>query len=120
MNINLHNESKPVVFSTVAVNQVFPNTDTSEKLMKIAMNFFRGDILKINSTDDTITMDNKPAYKADYTIKRDDGTEATRTIAYFLVNQDATYIISFIVMADKYQEYYPIIQKMVDSFEILS
>ena len=120
VNIDLRNESKPVVFSTVAVNQVYPNTDTSEKLMKIAMNMFRGDILKINSIDDTVTLDNKPAYKADYTRKYEDGTEAGRTIIYFLVNQDATYIISFIVMADKYEEYYPIIQKMVDSFEILS
>lgn len=120
VNIDLHEDSHPIIFFTIGVTPTHPETDTSEKLMKLAMNTFRGSIEKTNEINDAVFVDNKPAYKVDYDRKHEDGIKPSRTIAYFLVTQDLTYTLSFIVMSDKYEEYNPIMQKMVNSFEILS
>ena len=51
------------------------------------MNLVRGDMLKkINTIDNSVTMDNKPAYKADFITNLEDGTEDAHSIFYFLVD----------------------------------
>jgi hypothetical protein len=105
-----YNESKPLVFTGVDIMQSLPeDIDTSEKLMKSVMNLVRGDMLKkINTIDNSVTMDNKPAYKADFITNLEDGTEDAHSIFYFLVDQDVAYTVSFVTSPEYYPEHYHI------------
>ena len=67
-----------------------------------------------------LLMMSKPAFKTDYGMIGENGKEFSRSIVYYLIDNNVSYqvVLTTIQDIDKYPEYLPLFQKMVNTFKI--
>ena len=96
--------------SSLSVSNVSLNTITNIHLKNLTNNI--KDFQLIESSD-TVLADNRPAKKIIFTAT--DGEEKKQALQLITKNNDKVYLITYKAYADKYEQYFPIIQKMLNS-----
>jgi hypothetical protein len=96
--------------SSLRVSDVSLNTIISIHLKNMTNNF--KDFQLIESTD-TVLADNRPAKKIIFTAI--DNEEKKQALQLITKNNDKVYLITYKAYVDKYEQYFPIIQKMLNS-----
>jgi hypothetical protein len=98
----------------VATLHPLPNgIETSKEFMQEFLKPQRQQIDEIRAMKDNATLSGMPANMVDYIIK----LPSTHRIDYFLVKNGTGYQIGFSSPAESFNQYYPILQKMVNSFK---
>jgi hypothetical protein len=96
--------------SSLKVSDVSLNTIISIHLKNMTNNF--KDFQLIESSD-TVLADNRPAKKIIFTAI--DNEEKKQALQLITKNNDKVYLITYKAYVDKYGQYFPIIQKMLNS-----
>ena len=95
--------------SSLSVSNVSLNTIAKVHLKNMSNNL--KDFQLIESSD-TVLADNRPAKKIIFTAMDDEKKQALQLITK---NKDKVYLITYKAYVDKYEQYLPIIQKMLNS-----
>jgi hypothetical protein len=96
--------------SSLSVSNVSLNTIVNIHLENITNNL--KDFQLIESSD-TVLADNRPAKKIIFTAMDDE--EKKQALQLITKNNDKVYLITYKAYIDKYEQYFPIIQKMLNS-----
>ena len=96
--------------SSLSVSNVSLNTITNIHLKNMTNNL--KDFQLIESSD-TVLADNRPAKKIIFTAI--DNEEKKQALQLITKNKDKVYLITYKAYLDKYEQYFPIIQKMLNS-----
>jgi len=97
--------------SSLSVSNVSLNTIVNIHLKNMTNNL--KDFQLIESSD-TVLADNRPAKKIMFTAMDDE--EKKQALQLITKNNDKVYLITYKAYVDKYEQYFPIIQKMLNSF----
>jgi hypothetical protein len=100
--------------SSLSVSNVSLNTIAKVHLKNMSNNF--KDFQLIESSD-TVIADNRPAKKIIFTAL--DGEEKKQALQLITKNNDKVYLITYKAYLDKYEQYFPIIQTMLNSLIFL-
>jgi eukaryotic-like serine/threonine-protein kinase len=73
------------------------------------------ELIELNAT--TIS-GNNPAYKVVYTNREEE--DEHKTMQVLSIKEDKAYLLTYIAEKRKYLDYLPIIERMINSFEILT
>ena len=96
--------------SSLSVSNVSLNTIVNIHLKNMTNNL--KDFQLIESSD-TVLADNRPAKKIIFTAMDDE--EKKQALQLITKNNDKVYLITYKAYVDKYEQYFPIIQKMLNS-----
>lgn len=96
--------------SSLSVSNVSLNTIVNIHLENMTNNL--KDFQLIESSD-TVLADNRPAKKIIFTAMDDE--EKKQALQLITKNNDKVYLITYKAYVDKYEQYFPIIQKMLNS-----
>jgi photosystem II reaction center protein PsbP len=96
--------------SSLSVSNVSLNTIVNIHLKNMTNNL--KDFQLIESSD-TVLADNRPAKKIMFTAMDDE--EKKQALQLITKNNDKVYLITYKAFVDKYEQYFPIIQKMLNS-----
>jgi photosystem II reaction center protein PsbP len=96
--------------SSLSVSNVSLNTIVNIHLKNMTNNL--KDFQLIESSD-TVLADNRPAKKIMFTAMDDE--EKKQALQLITKNNDKVYLITYKAYVDKYEQYFPIIQKMLNS-----
>ena len=96
--------------SSLSVSNVSLNTIVNIHLKNMTNNL--KDFQLIESSD-TVLADNRPAKKIMFTAMDDE--EKKQALQLITKNHDKVYLITYKAYVDKYEQYFPIIQKMLNS-----
>ena len=96
--------------SSLSVSNVSLKTIANIHLKNMTNNL--KDFQLIESSD-TLLADNRPAKKIIFTAM--DNEEKKQALQLITKNNDKVYLITYKAYVDKYEQYYPIIEKMLDS-----
>ena len=100
--------------SSLSVSNVSLNTIAKVHLKNMSNNL--KDFQLIESSD-TVLADNRPAKKITFTAL--DGEENKHALQLITKNNDKVYLITYKAYVDKYEQYFPIIQTMLNSLIFL-
>jgi len=100
--------------SSLSVSNVSLNTIAKVHLKNMSNNL--KDFQLIESSD-TVLADNRPAKKITFTAL--DGEEKKQALQLITKNNDKVYLITYKAYVDKYEQYFPIIQTMLNSLIFL-
>ena len=100
--------------SSLSVSNVSLNTIAKVHLKNMSNNL--KDFQLIESSD-TVIADNRPAKKIIFTAL--DGEEKKQALQLITKNNDKVYLITYKAYVDKYEQYFPIIQTMLNSLIFL-
>ena len=100
--------------SSLSVSNVSLNTIAKVHLKNVSNNL--KDFQLIESSD-TVLADNRPAKKIIFTAS--DGEEKKQALQLITKNNDKVYLITYKAYLDKYEQYFPIIQTMLNSLIFL-
>ena len=100
--------------SSLSVSNVSLNTIAQVHLKNMSNNL--KDFQLIESSD-TVLADNRPAKKIIFTAS--DGEEKKQALQLITKNNDKVYLITYKAYVDKYEQYFPIIQTMLNSLIFL-
>lgn len=100
--------------SSLSVTNVSLNTIAKVHLKNMSNNL--KDFQLIESSD-TVLADNRPAKKITFTAL--DGEEKKQALQLITKNNDKVYLITYKAYLDKYEQYFPIIQTMLNSLIFL-
>lgn len=100
--------------SSLSVSNVSLNTIAKVHLKNVSNNL--KDFQLIESSD-TVLADNRPAKKIIFTAS--DGEEKKQALQLITKNNDKVYLITYKSYVDKYEQYFPIIQTMLNSLIFL-
>jgi eukaryotic-like serine/threonine-protein kinase len=100
--------------SSLSVSNVSLNTITNVHLKNMTNNL--KDFQLIGSSD-TVLADNRPAKTILFTAT--DNEEKKQALQLITKNNDKVYLITYKANVDKYEQYFPIIQKMLNSLVFL-
>jgi eukaryotic-like serine/threonine-protein kinase len=100
--------------SSLSVSNVSLNTITSVHLKNMTNNLKDFQLIK---SSDTVLADNRPAKTIIFTATDDE--EKKQALQLITKNKEKVYLITYKANVDKYEQYFPIIQKMLNSLVFL-
>ena len=118
-----YRESVRIYFIPAGTRYLYPSTDSllstvDAKWNEFVNNLPEGKILSKNSS----TFKDMQAYKMTYSFTDDTFRKPilTKSMAVYFIHNNIFYLITFNSESEKYQNYLPVFQKMIDSFRITS
>jgi hypothetical protein len=100
--------------SSLSVSNVSLNTIINTHLKNMTNNLKEFQLIE---SSDTVLADNRPAKKIIFTAM--DDQEKKQALQLITKNNDKVYLITYKAYVDKYEQYFPIIQKMLNSLVFL-
>jgi hypothetical protein len=100
----------------LTVEDLLPQVDSAQKFMREKMNEKREYDINILALNETTISGNNTAYRSVYT-----SFDINQSMDFFTVKDDVGYHLSFSVMPpERFQDFIPVMQKMSESFQVLT